>query len=163
MIRNVVKPYFKHPYHWNRTNTSKDVIFFFITFTSDDYHFVFGCYHGYGCWGYLLPDIFHYLMLALLVEEPLKFPLLWNLLVQPHGRKFHGGLETLHLHACVLSCDWSGRLTFWRKLQWSSLWAFEDPQASFYQGRWFRFLHWCHGRNSSQCCSTNIWVLLVSV
>ena len=102
----------------------------------------------------LLPDIFHYLMLALMVEEPLKFPLLWNLLVQPHSRKFHGGLETLHLHACMLSCDSSRRLTFWRALQWSSLWAFEGPQASFYQGRWFRFLHWCHGRNSSQCKAT---------
>ena len=71
----------------------------------------FGCYHGHGCWGYLLPDIFHYLLLALLVEDPLKFPLLWNLLVQPHSRKFHGGLETLHLHACMLSCDLPRKLT----------------------------------------------------
>ena len=72
----------------------------------------FGCCHGFGCRGNLLPDIFHYLMVALLVEGPIKLPLLWNLLVQPHSRKFHGGLETLHLHACMLSCDSSGRLTF---------------------------------------------------
>ena len=25
-----------------------------------------------------------------LVEEPLKLPVLWNRLVQPHMRKFHG-------------------------------------------------------------------------
>ena len=35
----------------------------------------FGCYHGYGCRGNLLPDVFHHLTLALLVEEPPQVPL----------------------------------------------------------------------------------------
>ena len=36
-------------------------------------------------------------LLALLVKEPLEISLLWHLLVQPHIRKFHRGLEKLHL------------------------------------------------------------------
>ena len=31
-------------------------------------------------------------LLSLLVKEPFELPLLWNLLVQPHIRKFHCGL-----------------------------------------------------------------------
>ena len=34
-----------------------------------------------------------------LVEEPLKLPVLWNLLVQPYVRKFQRRLELLCLHA----------------------------------------------------------------
>ena len=37
-------------------------------------------------------------LLSLLVEKPLELPLLWNLLVQPHIRKFHRGLGSLPSH-----------------------------------------------------------------
>ena len=37
-------------------------------------------------------------LLALPMEEPLELSMLWNLLIQPHTRKFHRGLESLHLH-----------------------------------------------------------------
>ena len=37
-------------------------------------------------------------LLTLLVEEPLELHMLWVLLVQPHVRKFHKGLELLYLH-----------------------------------------------------------------
>ena len=61
-------------------------------------------------------------------EEPLKLLLLWNLLVQPHVRKFHRCLETLRLDAWKLSSVLSTRLNFWERLQRSSLWTSGVPQ-----------------------------------
>ena len=58
-------------------------------------------------------------LLTLLLEEPLKFSLLWDLLVQLHARKFHRGLKTLRLHMRKLSV--TERLAFWERLQRSSL------------------------------------------
>ena len=55
-------------------------------------------------------------LLSLLVTEPLKLPQVWNLLVQPHVRKFHRGLETLRLHARRLSSISSERLAFLEEL-----------------------------------------------
>ena len=51
-------------------------------------------------------------LLALLVAGPLWLPLLWNLLVQSHIRKFHRVLGMLRLHAWKLSSDVSERLAF---------------------------------------------------
>ena len=39
-------------------------------------------------------------------------PMLWSLLVQPHVRKFHRGLELLHLHTWKSSNDLFARQTF---------------------------------------------------
>ena len=55
-------------------------------------------------------------LLDLFVAEPLKLPRVWNLLVQPPIRRYHRGLETLWLHAWILSSDLSERLAFCRRL-----------------------------------------------
>ena len=44
-------------------------------------------------------------VLALLVEEALILPMLWNLLVQPQVRKLLQGLGSLRLHEWRLSSD----------------------------------------------------------
>ena len=50
-------------------------------------------------------------------EKPLKLPLLWNLVVQPHIRKFHRSLEILHLHAWKRPVQ---KERLWRLLIWIS-------------------------------------------
>ena len=62
------------------------------------------------------------------MEEPLELPLLCNLLVQQHIRKFHSGQETLWLHVWKLSSDSFARLTFKRGLQRLLLQISEDRQ-----------------------------------
>ena len=44
-------------------------------------------------------------LLSLLSEPPIPLPLQWDLLRQPHVRKFHQRLSTLRLHAWRLSSD----------------------------------------------------------
>ena len=66
--------------------------------------------------------------LSFLMEEPHELPLLWNLLVQPHIRKFQRCLETLHHHVWKLSNVSSERLAFQEKLQKSSPWISRVPQ-----------------------------------
>ena len=55
-------------------------------------------------------------LLAILMEEPLKLSMLWNLLVQPHIRKFHCGLKIFCLHSWKPSSVSSKRLAFWARL-----------------------------------------------
>ena len=70
--------------------------------------------------------------LPLLVGEPLELASWWNLLVQPHVRKFHRSLETLCLHTWEFSSDSSARLGFQRRLQFFFFFFFyiisDDPQ-----------------------------------
>ena len=47
-----------------------------------------------------IPDL-----LSLLVDPPVPFLMRWHLLRQPHVRKFHQSLLSLHLHAWRLSSD----------------------------------------------------------
>ena len=70
-------------------------------------------------------------LLALRVKEPIKFPLLWNLLVQLHIRSFHKSLEMLQLYTLKMSSDLSARLAFQKRLHRWSLWTIEDPQHFF--------------------------------
>ena len=44
-------------------------------------------------------------LILLLMEEPVTLPMMWNLLVWPHVKKFHQELEMLELHAWELSSD----------------------------------------------------------
>ena len=78
--------------------------------------------------------VFPYLV-ALLVEEPLELPMLWNLLVQPHVRKFHRGLELLCLHTWNLSSDSSTRQAFVRRLHKSSLHTSGNPHHVSFSGK----------------------------
>ena len=55
-------------------------------------------------------------LLALLVEDPLKLTMLWNLLVQPRVREFHRELESLHLCAWKLSDDSSSIAGFSKEI-----------------------------------------------
>ena len=67
-------------------------------------------------------------LLALMVEELVELPMLWNHLVQLHVRKLLGGLEMLRLHMWKLSSHSFARLAFPRRLQRSSLQILEEPQ-----------------------------------
>ena len=60
-------------------------------------------------------------LLAVLVEEFVEHPLLWNLVVQPHIRKFHRGLEILQPHVWKLSSDSSARLALEKRSERLSL------------------------------------------
>ena len=40
-------------------------------------------------------------LLALVVEEPLKLPKLWNILIQPQIKNFHRGFEPFWLHTWI--------------------------------------------------------------
>ena len=65
-------------------------------------------------------------LLSLLSEPPIPLPLRWDLLRQPHVRKFHQRVSTLRLHAWRLSCDTQEPLGF--LLEWlDNLAAPEDP------------------------------------
>ena len=57
----------------------------------------------------LWPQKEWFAQLVFLVEEPLGLPMLWNLLVQPHVRKFQRGLQKLQLNTWELSSDLSER------------------------------------------------------
>ena len=62
------------------------------------------------------------------VEEPPELPMVWNVLVQPHIRKFHKGLETLDLQLWKPSNNSSTRQAFVKKLWKSSQLMSEHPQ-----------------------------------
>ena len=72
-------------------------------------------------------------LLDLLIAEPFEFLRVWNLLAQPHVRKYHQGLKTFRLHAWSLSSylykrqDFQGRL---RALQWQTSDAPQLPSTS---------------------------------
>ena len=91
-------------------------------------------------------------LLAFLVEEPLKLPLLWKLLFQPHVRKFHRGLEMLYLHSWKLSSDFICKAA---EAVSSDLRRFT---ACLYQEKWSRCLttimlgHCCVDSSSSCIC-----------
>ena len=55
-------------------------------------------------------------LLSLLVDELLELPQVRNLLAQPHVRKFHRGLKTLHHHSWRLSSVSSERQAFLGRL-----------------------------------------------
>ena len=94
-------------------------------------------------------------------------PMLWNLLLWPHVRKFHRGLELLHLPIWKLSSDLSTRQALQRRLQRSLLQTsgnsqhvfirISDPDSSnglMEQRKRSRFFHWCRGRNIVPCKAT---------
>ena len=66
-----------------------------------------------------------------LMAEPLQLPWVWNLLVQPHVRRYRHGLETLQLHAWSLSSVLSERQAFREKLRVSQQQTSGAPQLSF--------------------------------
>ena len=66
-----------------------------------------------------------------LLKEPLKLLMLWNLLVQPHIKKFNSDLESLHLHVWKLSSDSSTRQAFQTKLRNVSQQKSGNPQHVF--------------------------------
>ena len=70
-------------------------------------------------------------LLALLVVEPLELPRVWNLLVQPHVRKYYRGLETFRLHTWNLSSDLSEKQVFREVLCISQQLISGAPQLPF--------------------------------
>ena len=73
-------------------------------------------------------------LLTLLVTEPLKLPMPWNLLIHPDRQMFHRGLEALQLDAWRLTSNSSERLTFCGELRRLSLWTTRVPQQLSIRG-----------------------------
>ena len=95
-------------------------------------------------------------LLDLLIADPLKLPRVWNLLVQPHARKYCRGLETLRLHAS-LSSELSER-GFMRKVACITAMDLRRSIASLCQLKWTRFFGWCD-RLGADSCKTTIPVI----
>ena len=81
-----------------------------------------------------------------MVEEPVEIPMLWYLPVQPYMGKLHRGLKPLHLHAWKLSND-SHKVQFCDGVAEYVTTDVRISTACLYQGGWYKFLHWCCGRN----------------
>ena len=81
--------------------------------------------------------------LAFVVEELLKLSSLWNLLIQPHIKKFYRGLKLLPVYAWKLSSDFSAEQAFWTRLQCVSQPMSGDPQLVII-------------RDSGQCSSIDV-------
>ena len=96
-------------------------------------------------------------------KEPLNLILPWNLLIQCYVKKFHGPGVNLSSHVEVIKWLVS-KVGFSKVLAEVLSPDLRRPTACLYQGKWSRYLHWCHGGNIAPCktTSTDNRALLVS-
>ena len=90
-------------------------------------------------------------LLALLMAEPLELPRVWDLLVQPHVKKYHCLLETSSVELIQRIFRKEG---FLRKVTCVAAADLRYSTAALYQTKWIKFLGWCDRWGFDPCKAT---------